>query len=105
MVAAPRDGGSPVILSLENCDVMWGNQGKTFALLFRERGVGKTILFPVSVNGFPTLPPEGIKPAARLETLVGAKLVDRLIIPGPNPGQYAYLLQSVHRNLYRIPLH
>jgi len=31
--------------------------------------------------------------------------MDDVIIPGANPAQYAYLRQSVHRNLYRIPLH
>jgi eukaryotic-like serine/threonine-protein kinase len=104
MMAVPLGGGPPVLLSHEICDGMWGNQGKTFALLFRERGAGKTILFPVAVNGFPSLPPEGIKLTDRLEALGGGSLVDKLVIPGPNPGQYAYLLQSVHRNLYRIPL-
>src|SRR6202012_4976905 len=94
MVAAPLDGGKPVILSHENCDVMWGSQGKTFALLFRERGAGKTILFPVGVDGFPSLPPGGIKPADHLETLAAAKLVDKLLVLVPNLGQAAYLLQS-----------
>lgn len=82
-----------------------GNQGKTFALLLHEKGAGKTILFEVAaVNGVPSLPPDGFKPADRLESLRGAKVVDKLIIPGTNPEQYAYLRQTVQRDLYRIPL-
>ena len=104
MVAAPLDGGTPVTISHELCDVMWGNQGKTFALIFRERAAGQTLLVPVAVNGLPSLPSEGIKPADRLQATAATKVVDKLIVPGPNPGQYAYLQQSVHRNLYRIPL-
>jgi len=105
IAAVPLDGGIPVPLSKEHCDGMWGNQGKTFALLLHERGAGKTLLFQLAAaNGVPSLPPEGVNPSDSLESVKGAKIVDRVIVPGPNPGQYAYLLQSVHRNLYRIPL-
>jgi eukaryotic-like serine/threonine-protein kinase len=104
MEAAPLDGGAPVIISHERCEVIWGNQGKIFALLLNERGAGKTILFHVAVNGIPSLPPEGVKPEDPLESLAGAKVVDKVVVPGPDPGQYAYLLQSVHRNLYRVPV-
>jgi Tol biopolymer transport system component len=105
LAAVPLDGGTPVPLSNEHCEAIWGNQGKTFALLFYERRAGKTLLFQLTpVNGVPSLPPEGVKPTDSLENLKGAKVVDKIIVPGPNPGQYAYLLQSVHRNLYRVPL-
>jgi len=105
VVAAPLDGGIPVTISHELSEVIWGNQGKILAILLHERGAGKTVLFQVAaVNGVPSLPPDGVDLTDRPETLKGAKVMDHLIVPGPNPGQYAYLRQSVHRNLYRIPL-
>jgi hypothetical protein len=105
VVAAPLDGGTPVTISHEFSEVIWGNQGKILAILLHERGAGKTVLFQVAtVNGVPSLPPDGVDLTHRPETLKGAKVMDHLIVPGPNPGQYAYLRQSVHRNLYRIPL-
>ena len=54
----------------------------------------------------PLLPPDGpdLDPGSRLGTMKGAKIVDKLMIPAPISDQYAWMSQSVHRNLYRIPL-
>jgi hypothetical protein len=55
----------------------------------------------------PRLPPgePDLDPSRRLGTMKGAKIVDKLIIPAPTSDQYAWMSQSVHRNLYRIPVH
>lgn len=105
VVAAPLSGATPVTICDEICDAMWSNQGKSLLVHLSLMGGGKTLFVPVaSGDGAPLLPPLGGDSKPRPESVKGAKVVDNLIIPGPNPGQYAYLSRSVHRNLYRIPL-
>ncbi len=102
---APLDGGPSVRVCSNYCDATWGNQGRVFAVHLRMRKGGKTVLAPVeSVGGKPRLPSEGFDAVTDSEPAKGAKAVDKVIVPGPNAGQYAWLSESVHRNLYRIPL-
>ena len=106
LAAFPLGGATPVIICREHCEGRWGNQGKTFAVFLNDREAGKTVIFQLDAeDGLPSLPPDGVGAIDRPETLKGAKVVNKMIVPGPNPGQYAYLRRSVHRNLYRIPLH
>ena len=89
------------------CDPMWGNPGKLLAIHFQTTGPDRTVLLPVPLaGGMPLLPPDGLNldPGSRLGTMKGAKIMDKLIIPAPISDQYAWMSQSVHRNLYRIPL-
>jgi len=105
LAAFPLGGTTPVIICREHCEGTWGDQGKIFAVFLNDREAGKTVIFQLdSENGLPSLPLDGIGSTDHPETLKGAKVVSKMIVPGPNPGQYAYLRQSVHRNLYRIPL-
>ena len=53
----------------------------------------------------PPLPPAGLQSDADLARLPGAHPIDRFdIYPSPAPSAYAFVQQSVNRNLYRIPL-
>jgi eukaryotic-like serine/threonine-protein kinase len=105
LIAFPLSGGTPVTICREHCEGRWGNQGKTFVVFLNDREAGKTVILQLDAeDGLPSLPPDGVGSVDHPETLKGAKVVDKMIVPGPNPGQYAYLRQSVHRNLYRIPL-
>ena len=105
VAAVPLDGGTPVTVCHNRCDAVWGNQGKVLAILLYVKGTGKTVLFKLGVaNGVPSFSPDGVDLTDHPETMKGAKIVDNLIVPGPNPGQYAFLNETVHRNLYRIPL-
>jgi len=100
---APLDGGRPLRICSSYCHAMWGNRGRVFAVHLGMRG--KTVLAAVEPDGsMPHLPAEGFDPVANAEPSKGLKKVDKIIIPGPNAGQYAWLSESVHRNLYRIPL-
>jgi eukaryotic-like serine/threonine-protein kinase len=104
-ILAPLDGGPSLKVCSNFCDSAWGNQGKVFAVHLRMRKGGKTVLLPVeSAGGKPRLPSVGFDPITDSETGKGAKAVDKAIVPGPNAGQYAWLSESAHRNLYRIPL-
>jgi hypothetical protein len=87
------------------CGAMWGSKGRVFAVQLRMMKGGKTVLVPIEPAGaMPRLPAEGFDPVADAGPVKGFKAVDKNIIPGPNAGQYAWLSESVHRNLYRIPL-
>jgi eukaryotic-like serine/threonine-protein kinase len=106
-VAVPLTGGTPMTICHAVCHVMWGDEGKLLAIHFFTTGPDRTVLLPVSPSGgMPALPPDGpdLDPGSRLGTMKGAKIVDKFIVPAPNSAQYAWMSQSVHRNLYRIPL-
>jgi hypothetical protein len=87
---------------------MWGDEGKVLAIHIDTMGAGRTMLLPVARSGgMPPLPiqaPE-LDASSRLGTIKGAKIIDKFIIPGPaSAAQYVWINQSVHRNLYRIPV-
>jgi Tol biopolymer transport system component len=106
-VAAPLSGAAPVTICHTVCDAMWGDEGKILAIHGFALGADRTVLLPVAPSGgMPPFPPErlNLDPSSRLETMKGAKIVDKLIVPAPTSTQYAWMSQSVHRNLYRIPL-
>jgi eukaryotic-like serine/threonine-protein kinase len=106
-VAAPLNGATPVTICHAVCYAMWGDGGKVLAIQNNAMGAERTMLLQVAPSGgMPPLPPEGLNldSGSRLETMRGAKIVDQLIIPAPTSRQYAWMSQSVHRNLYRIPL-
>ncbi len=106
-VAAPLNGATPVTICHAVCYAMWGDGGKVLAIQNNAMGAGRTMLLQVAPSGgMPPLPPEGLHldSGSRLETMRGAKIVDQLIIPAPTSRQYAWMSQSVHRNLYRVPL-
>jgi Tol biopolymer transport system component len=106
-VAAPLSGATPVTICHAICYAMWGDEGKMLAIQAFGVGADRTILLPVAPSGgMPRLPPEGpdLDPSSRLGTMKGARIVDKFIVPAPTSAQYAWMSQSVHRNLYSIPL-
>jgi eukaryotic-like serine/threonine-protein kinase len=101
---APLVGGPPLRVCSNYCDGMWANHGRVFVINLRMMKGGKTILIPVEPGEMPRLPSEGFDPITDAEPANGFKTVDKTIVPGANAAQYAWLSESVHRNLYRIPL-
>jgi hypothetical protein len=66
---------------------------------------GKTVQVPVLPGKYlPELPPDGVASAADMVGIKGAKVLDGSVIAGPTRDLSAALHQTVHRNLYRIPL-
>jgi hypothetical protein len=52
---------------------------------------------------FPVLPAGGLMTLEDGQALPGAHVIDREIVyPGIGPGVYAYIVQTAHRNLYRL---
>jgi hypothetical protein len=87
---------------------MWGDDGKVLAIHVDTTEPNRTVLLPVAPSGgMPSLPPNGLDldPTNQLATMRGVEtILDKLIIPAPTSTQHAWMSQSVHRNLYRIPL-
>jgi hypothetical protein len=106
-VAAPLNGAAPVTICQSVCHVMWGDEGKVIAIHIDTMGAGRTMLLPLARSGgMPPLPPEApeLDASSRLGTTKGARIIDKFVIPGPTSAQYVWISQSVHRNLYRIPV-
>ena len=85
-VAAPLSGATPVTICHAVCYAMWGDGGKILAIQNNAMGAGRTMLLQVAPSGgMPPLPPEGLNldSGSRLETMTGAKIVDKLIVPAP----------------------
>jgi len=67
---------------------------------------GKTIAIPVEPEtGLPDLPEAGIQSADVALASPGSRVVDQSsIVPGPDPGTYAYIKTTAQRNIFRIDL-
>lgn len=88
----------------------WSDDGRSFIVT---GGTGKRntsalaymISLPVA-NSTPELPASGLSNVSQLATLKNVRSIAAGIIgPGPSPDTYAYVKETVQRNLYRIPLH
>ncbi len=104
-MAMPLSGGDPLHICPSYCTADWGNHGRIFFIHLSDMGAAKTALAPLaSGEPVPRLPAEGVDPKGGAGTIQGMKIVDNFIYLGPSAGQSLWLRQSVHRNLYRIPL-
>ncbi|MBI4466428.1 MAG: serine/threonine-protein kinase [Acidobacteria bacterium] len=106
--AYPLGGGLPVRVC-DSCVIRWTRDGRFLHVSFRAMGgtgAGKTFVIPVrSGKTLPPLPAAGIKSERDLARLPGVQVIDRSdLSPGPTPSIYAFTRETVHRNLFRIPL-
>jgi hypothetical protein len=109
MVAYPAAGGPPRNFC-EGCNVAWDFGAKHPLRLDRQHDLR---CLSASGKTLPDLPVAGLKSEADVAGIRGVKVSDAGlstrpssgIAPGPSPSLCAFLKQSVHRNLYRIPLH
>jgi len=109
-MAVPTAGGSPrPICARRVCTCAWSPDG-TFlyvSIELRSRTTpGQTIALPVvPETGLPDLPDEGIQSAKDALAIRGSVIVERSgIVPGLDPGTYAYIMTTAHRNLFRVAL-
>ncbi|HXZ29405.1 MAG TPA: protein kinase [Terriglobales bacterium] len=100
--AYPIAGGAPVNLC-QVCSAHWDAAGRFLYLhLFNE---DKSILLPVPPGKvLPALPKGGIGSVRDVPPGKGILILDEEVSASSVPGVYAFTRQSVHRNLYRIPL-
>ena len=117
-IALPTEGGIPRRICSGGCIPRWGaNGGYLYISIPRQSGAtGDLLAVPVKRGEtFPPLPPPGIASFADGATLPGARIIEFQAARGrhweshfafgPDPSVFAYRNITVHRNLFRIPLH
>jgi DNA-binding winged helix-turn-helix (wHTH) protein/Tol biopolymer transport system component len=108
IMAIPADGvGEPVRLCEIYCHSAWSRDGSRLFLSVEESSLtstGRSLAIPVGPGeSLPAFPVSGVRPFAAPEVIPGSRSVARAdISPGLGPDQFAYVLQSVHRNLFRV---
>lgn len=107
IAAIPLEGGAPQRLCV--CFPKWSTDGKFLFVPVEDpsrTSPGRSLAIPTgpgeSPSGFPS---EGIPPGAGSNVIKGARSVNLAhLVPGKDPGQYAWINTVIHRNLYRITL-
>ena len=115
VVAYPTGGGTAMKLC-NRCRVRWASNGKYLYVSFLSWGANgaeresdkiyKTFAIPLTDRQtFRDLAARGFHSEEQFAALPGARVIDHSTVwAGPEPSIYAFTKQSVHRNLYRIPL-
>jgi eukaryotic-like serine/threonine-protein kinase len=107
--AYPVHGGTPVRICAGVCSGRWDRAGKLFYVALIEMGSrsgrARTVVLPVPHGrDLPPLPLSGINSPEDVKGLPGVKVIDAVISPGASTSVYVFTRNSVHRNLYSIPL-
>jgi hypothetical protein len=100
-------GGAPRLVCSPFCNVSWSSNGRFIFIPVEESsrtGLGRSLAIPVGPGeSLGDLPPGGIEPQSGAAGIPGAQWVMRAdFVPGRDPSHYAYVSNTVHRNLYRI---
>ena len=116
VMAYPVGGGAPMQLC-DRCQVRWAPDEKFLYVSFltwdangAEQREGekphKTFVIPLTHSQtFAGLAARGFKSEAQLAAIPGVRAIDQpFLLPGPDPSVYAFPKETVHRNLYRVPL-
>jgi Tol biopolymer transport system component/DNA-binding winged helix-turn-helix (wHTH) protein len=107
--AYPVDGRAPLKICAGYCSNRWDRSGKLFGLTLTDRTHSdvpvQTVIFPLSAGkDLPPLPNFDIDSPIDPQRIPGVKVVDAAIAPGLTSSTYVYTRESVHRNLYSIPV-
>jgi DNA-binding winged helix-turn-helix (wHTH) protein/Tol biopolymer transport system component len=109
-LAIPMDGGPPRNMCTAYCVPTWSTNGR-FLFIPVESSTrtnpGRSLAIPIGPDErLPDdFPNGGIAPGAEPAVVKGSQSVPRdYLVPGQDPGHYAYVNTTVHRNLYRISL-
>jgi len=102
IVALPLGGGPPVRLFSPGIG-KWSPDGK---LLLLSPKCGNTYVIPLPARRvLPEMPAGGFQDEREVLRLPGVRVIDSLdVAPGPTPDIYAFMRETVQRNLYRIPV-
>jgi serine/threonine protein kinase/Tol biopolymer transport system component len=116
-MAFPLRGNSPVEISaagtqiIVDASVRWSPDGRRIFIPVPRFGGPSMSSAPAYVvplppgKELPPIPPGGFRSAEDIAKLPGARLINELqVTPGPAPEVYAFVRETVQRNLYRIPL-
>ena len=109
VAAIPMDGGTLHRICEDYCKPRWSTDGKFLFVTVEEpslTGAGRSLAIPLGPReSLPDLPAEGFGRRTELGAVKGIEGVERgEMEPGRNPGQYAWVKTTMHRNLYRVSL-
>jgi len=107
-VAVPLQGGPLVRICSGSGTVRWSADGRFLYISeVSGRKASRTLILPIPPGEqLPKLPLGGILSFEDGAALAGARVIGQSsMTPGPEPSTYAYTKTTVHRNLFRIPLH
>ena len=107
----PMSGGPSIDILNAFCKAQWQPDGR-FVYLSVYTGMqsagayGRTYVLPVPHGKMlPDIPAGGFPSEAAIAALPGVRVIDSAdIAPGASPDVYAFSRQTIHRNLYRVPL-
>lgn len=105
----PLDGEAARSICADYCRAEWSPNGRFLLISVAEpsrTSAGRSLAIPLGPGeSLPDLPAGGIEPLAQPSVVQGAQSVARAeLVPGIDPGQYAWVNTTIHRNLYRISL-
>jgi DNA-binding winged helix-turn-helix (wHTH) protein/Tol biopolymer transport system component len=108
-MAIPVRGGNPVRVCEIYCHMAWATSGQFLFASVEEPSLsapGRTLAIPVGPGEMlPEFPSGGIPPRSDQAVMPGARTVSRaMIIPGADLETFAYVQDTVHRNLFRVTL-
>ena len=106
------DGGAPIPIApagAVDIYLTWSPDGQWIFISVSESvnsDRGRTFAVPLPPGKMlPGIPPEGFHSEAQIAALEGAYRIDSIdMTPGPVPGEYAFVRETLLRNLYRIPM-
>lgn len=109
VILVPLDGGAARRVCVTYCQPNWSTNGKFLYVPVEDptrSSPGRSLAIPVGPGEtLPDFPAGGIAPMAEPSVIRGAQSVGRArLVPGTDPGDYAWVNTTVHRNLYRISL-
>lgn len=107
VLAIPVEGGVPRQICAGYCFPRWSPDGKFLFVSVEapsRTGAGRSLAIPIGPGeSLPDLPAGGKVPLADAGVVRGAESVARgELVPGNEPGRYAWVNTTVHRNLYHI---
>jgi DNA-binding winged helix-turn-helix (wHTH) protein/Tol biopolymer transport system component len=106
--AVPLAGGAPQRIC-SGCPLLWSPGGKFLYLSVLAPSLddpGRTRIVPLQPGEMlPKLPRSGIDALDDAKVFPGSSVINMYaIFPSPDPTIYAYVKNTMHRNLFRIPL-
>ncbi len=107
----PMGGGPSIEILNAFCKAQWQPDGRFFYLsvytgMQSAGAYGKTYVLPLPHGKMlPYIPAGGFPSEAAIAALPGVRVIDSAdIAPGASLDVYAFSRQTIHRNLYRVPL-
>jgi len=107
----PMNGGPSIEIVNAFGKAQWQPDGRFFYVsvmtgMNSAGAYGKTYVLPLPHGKMdPDIPAGGFPSEAAIAALPGVRVIDSAdIAPGTSPDVYAFSRQTIHRNLYRVPL-